>query len=69
MTPVEYTVEGEAFGTRLHQARARARYLSNQFGRPIHVMLGEQLICTYNRGGELEFATAEDRPSNPPSDR
>lgn len=58
----EYEVEGDKFGTRLHQARARARHLANQYGRPVEVTLGGRVVCTYNRGGELTNVTPQDPP-------
>ena len=33
-----YYVEGKYFADRFHQARARAAYLSQEYGRPIPVM-------------------------------
>lgn len=66
MSPVtgeEYTAEGQGFGVRVHQARARARELSNQYGRAVEVLLGSRLICTYKPGGNLEYVTPQDQPS------
>ena len=45
-----YYVEGQWFRDRLHQARARAAYLAQQYGRPIdlihveHAYYGDRLV-------------------------
>lgn len=64
MKAVEYTVEGQPFGTRLNQARARARHLANEYGRSVQVLLGDELVCTYSRGGQLENVTPQDKPES-----
>jgi hypothetical protein len=51
-----YYVEGTHYGTRIAQARARARLLANEYKRPVEVrVIGhagtETLVSTHRPGG------------------
>ncbi len=56
-----YYVEGTCFDTRIAQARGRARFLSNTYGRDVPITLvdatGEKKVAVYQPGGEVRNVT------------